>query len=94
MSVFPLQLDEAALDTVTIRKEPSAGFALEQDRGGIGKGDEKEEEKEEEYIQDTVMGVGKNTTSKTMDNSSEGANYEEESKHGDFYPVPVPGYVS
>lgn len=38
----------------------------------------------------TTMGVGKNTTSKTLDSSSEGGKYEEESKHGaDFYPIPV-----
>uniref|UniRef100_A0A4W6C808 Solute carrier family 23 member 2 n=1 Tax=Lates calcarifer TaxID=8187 RepID=A0A4W6C808_LATCA len=37
-----------------------------------------------------MMGVGKNTTSKSMDSGSEGGKYEEESKHGaDFYPIPV-----
>lgn len=36
------------------------------------------------------MGVGKNTTSKSMDSSSEGGKYEEECKHGaNFYPIPV-----
>ncbi|KAJ8396930.1 hypothetical protein AAFF_G00012530 [Aldrovandia affinis] len=36
------------------------------------------------------MGVGKNTTSKSMDSGGEGGKYEEEGKHGaDFYPVPV-----
>uniref|UniRef100_A0A671U6W9 Solute carrier family 23 member 2 n=1 Tax=Sparus aurata TaxID=8175 RepID=A0A671U6W9_SPAAU len=36
------------------------------------------------------MGVGKNTTSKSLDSSSEGGKYEEETKHGaDFYPIPV-----
>lgn len=36
------------------------------------------------------MGVGKNTTSKSMDSSSEPGKYEEECKHGaNFYPIPV-----
>lgn len=41
---------------------------------------------------DTTMGVGKNNTSKTLDASSDGGKYEEESKHGaEFYPIPVNG---
>lgn len=67
-------------------------FTSERDRGGT--------EEEEEDIEDTRMGVGKNTTSKSMDSSSEGGKFEEESKHGaDFYPIPVhkhvecPGYI-
>lgn len=48
------------------------------------------EEEEEDDIADTRMGVGKNTTSKTMDSSSDGGKYEEEIKHSaDFYPIPV-----
>uniref|UniRef100_A0A7N6B0Q7 Solute carrier family 23 member 2 n=1 Tax=Anabas testudineus TaxID=64144 RepID=A0A7N6B0Q7_ANATE len=76
------QLDEAILDDVIRLKDPSAVFTPERDRGGT--------KKEEEDIEDTGMGVGKNTTSKSMDSSSEGGKYEEESKHGaDFYPIPV-----
>lgn len=57
-------------------------FTPERDRGGT--------EIEKEDIEDTGMGVGKNTTPKSMDSSSEGGKYEEESKHGaDFYPIPV-----
>lgn len=41
---------------------------------------------------DATMGVGKNNTSKTLDASSDGGKYEEESKHGaEFYPIPVNG---
>lgn len=59
-------------------------FTPERDRGGTGKVDEDEE------IKDTTMGVGKNTTTKTLDSSSEGGKYEDESKHGaEFYPIPV-----
>lgn len=55
-------------------------FTLERGRGGT----------EEEEEEDTRMGVGKNTTSKSMDSSSEGGKFEEEVKHGaDFYPIPV-----
>lgn len=58
-------------------------FTPERDRGGT-------EEEEEKDIEDTRMGVGKNTTSKSLDSSSEGGKYEEETKHGaDFYPIPV-----
>ncbi|KAI1882557.1 hypothetical protein AGOR_G00251970 [Albula goreensis] len=36
------------------------------------------------------MGVGKNTTSKSMDSAGDGGKYEEETKHNeDFYPIPV-----
>ena len=53
----------------------------EQDPGGT---------EQEDDVTDAKMGVGKNTTSKSMDSSSEGGKYEEESKHGaDFYPIPV-----
>lgn len=45
---------------------------------------------EDEEIEDTTMGVGKNTTPKTLESSSEGGKYEDESKHGaEFYPIPV-----
>lgn len=73
---------EAALDDVIGLKGSSAVFTPERDRGGTGEVDEGEEI--------TTMGVGKNTTSKTLDSGSEGGKYEEESKHGaDFYPIPV-----
>lgn len=59
-------------------------FTPERDRGGTGKVDEDEE------IEDITMGVGKNTTPKTLESSSEGGKYEDESKHGaEFYPIPV-----
>lgn len=36
------------------------------------------------------MGVGKNTTSKSMDSTAEPGKYEEENKHSaHFYPIPV-----
>lgn len=45
-----------------------------------------EEEKEERG----GMGVGKNTTSKSMDSTAEPCKYEEETKNGaHFYPIPV-----
>lgn len=72
----------AVLDDVIALKDSTAVFTREQDRGGT--------EEEVEDIEDTRMGVGKNTTSKPMDSSSEGGRYEEESKRGaDFYPIPV-----
>ncbi|CAG5924490.1 unnamed protein product, partial [Menidia menidia] len=71
---------EALLDNVVGLKDSSAVLTLEQDPGGT----------EEDDICEAEMGVGKNTTSKSMDSSSEGGKYEDESKHGaDFYPIPV-----
>lgn len=62
-------------------------FTREQDRGGT-------EKEDEEDAKERKMGVGKNTTSKSMDSSSEGGKYEEELKHGaDFYPIPVHDFV-
>lgn len=85
LSLF-IQAGEAVLDDVIGLKDSSAVFTPERDRGGTG-----EEEKEEEQdSEDTRMGVGKNTTYKSLDSSSEGGKYEEETKHGaDFYPIPV-----
>lgn len=58
----------------------------ERDGGGTGK------VQEDQDSGDTTMGVGKNNTSKTLDASSDGGKYEEESKHGaEFYPIPVNG---
>lgn len=75
---------EAVPDNVIRLKASSALSTPERDRGGTAKEDE------EENVIDTRMGVGKNTTSKSMDSSSEGGKYEEEGKHGaDFYPIPV-----
>ncbi|XP_019120047.2 solute carrier family 23 member 2 isoform X2 [Larimichthys crocea] len=77
------QLGEAVLNDVIGLKNSSAVFTPERDKGGT-------EEEEEEDIQNTRMGVGKNNTSKSLDSSSEGGKYEEESKHdADFYPIPV-----
>lgn len=74
---------EAALDDVIRLKDSSAVFTAKPDRGGAGK-------EEEEEIIDTVMGVGKNNTSKSLDSGSDAGKYEDESKHGaDFYPIPV-----
>ena len=40
------------------------------------------------------MGVGKNTSCKSMDATAETGKYEEEGKHGaNFYPVPVSLHV-
>lgn len=84
MSVYFVQAGKAVLDDVTKLNDSFAVFTSEQDRGGTGKGEEDEEN------EDTTMGVGKNTTSKSLDSSSEGGKYEDESKHGaDFYPIPV-----
>lgn len=75
---FHFQADEAVLCDVIGLKDSSTAFTPERDKRGT------EEEK------DTRMGVGQNTTSKSMDSSSEGGKLEEESKHGtDFYPIPV-----
>uniref|UniRef100_UPI003AAA7E91 solute carrier family 23 member 2 isoform X2 n=1 Tax=Centroberyx gerrardi TaxID=166262 RepID=UPI003AAA7E91 len=82
------QLDKAALDNVIGLKEPSAVFIPERDRGGTEK--VSGEEEDDDYEEERRMGVGKNTTSKSMDGGGEGGKYEEESKHGaDFYPIPV-----
>ncbi|XP_017162354.1 solute carrier family 23 member 2 isoform X1 [Poecilia reticulata] len=77
------QLGEELLDDDIGLRDPSAVFTPEQrDIGGT--------EEEEEDIDEEKMGVGKNTTAKSMDSSSEGGKYEEEAKHGaDFYPIPV-----
>uniref|UniRef100_A0AAX7ULW7 Solute carrier family 23 member 2 n=1 Tax=Astatotilapia calliptera TaxID=8154 RepID=A0AAX7ULW7_ASTCA len=73
-------LEEALLDDVITLKD-SSETTPQQDQGVT------ENEKEDE---DTSMGVGKNTTSKSMDSSSEAGKYEEECKHGaNFYPIPV-----
>ncbi|KAM4746111.1 solute carrier family 23 member 2 isoform 2-T2 [Anableps anableps] len=80
------QLGEEFLDDDDIGlRAPSAVFTPEQrDTGGV------EVEEEEEDVKEEKMGVGKNTTSKSMDSSSESGKYEEEAKHGaDFYPIPV-----
>lgn len=82
---FFFQADKAALDDVIGLTDSSAVLIPERDKGGTER-----EHEEEEDIEGNRMGVGKNTTSKTMDSSSEGGKYEEESKHGaDFYPIPV-----
>ncbi len=58
-----------------------------------GKESEGEEEKEEEEKRGG-MGVGKNTTSKSMDSTAEPGKYEEENKHSaHFYPIPVSVFV-
>ena len=78
---FHFQADEEVLGDVIGLKDSSTAFTPERDKRGT------EEEKD---IPDTRMGVGQNTTSKSMDSSSEGGKLEEESKHGvDSYPIPV-----
>lgn len=63
-------------------------FTPERDGGGT-------EKEAEDDVVDTRMGVGKNTTPKSMDSSSDGGKFEEESKHGaDFYPIPVHKHVN
>ncbi|MEQ2275950.1 hypothetical protein AMECASPLE_017574 [Ameca splendens] len=78
------QLGEELLDDDDIGlRDPSAVFTPERDTGGT-------EVEEDGDIGEEKMGVGKNTTSKSMDSSSESGKYEEEAKHGaDFYPIPV-----
>lgn len=69
-------------------KDSSAVFTLEQDKGVLG-GREEEEEEEEEFNH-TAMGVGKNTTSRSLESISDAGNYEDENKKGaGFYPIPV-----
>ncbi|XP_016898703.1 solute carrier family 23 member 2 isoform X2 [Cynoglossus semilaevis] len=82
------QLDEPFLKDVIGLKNSSAVFTPEEDKGGTRERPEKEVEVTDEVELDT-MGVGKNTTSKSMDGGSEGK-FEEENKHSaDFYPVSV-----
>lgn len=82
LSLICLQADKVDLDDVIGLKDLPAVLIPERDKGGT--------EDEAEDIEDTKMGVGKNTTSKSMDSGSEGGKYEEESKHeADFYPIPV-----
>lgn len=72
-------------DDIGLRDSSAVLTPEQRDIGGIEVEEEKEEDNREEK-----MGVGKNTTSKSMDSSSEGGKYEEEVKHGaDFYPIPV-----
>lgn len=79
-----LRAGKAALDDAIGLKDLSAVLIPDRDKGGTEGGDEPED------VEDSKMGVGKNTTSKSMDSGSEGGKYEEESKHGaDFYPIPV-----
>ncbi|XP_026100556.1 solute carrier family 23 member 2-like isoform X1 [Carassius auratus] len=54
------------------------------------RGTEPEGDEDEAEEQSGGMGVGKNTTSKSMDSSTEPGKYEEENKHSaHFYPIPV-----
>lgn len=58
-------------------------------RGTEQEGEEEEEEEEAEERRGG-MGVGKNTTPKSMDSAAEPGKYEEENKHSaHFYPIPV-----
>ncbi|CAB1322112.1 unnamed protein product [Coregonus sp. 'balchen'] len=75
-------VDDTVLDHVRELKEQSAVFLPEGESGETGRAREEEEE------EDTGMGVGKNTTAKSME-GGEGGKYEEENKHSaDFYPIP------
>ncbi|KAM6965677.1 solute carrier family 23 member 2 [Aplochiton taeniatus] len=72
--------DDGVLDHVSHLTEQSATFLPE--REGI----EVDRAKEEEQ----GMGVGKNTTNKSLDGEADGGKYDEDGKHGaDFYPIPV-----
>lgn len=56
------------------------------------RGTEPEEEEEDDKAEEQRggMGVGKNTTSKSMDSTTDPGKYEEENKHSaHFYPIPV-----
>ncbi|XP_036381877.1 solute carrier family 23 member 2-like isoform X1 [Megalops cyprinoides] len=72
---------DQSLDHVTELKERPA-VLLPRQVSGAGRDTERAVER--------GMGVGKNTTSKSVDSGEEGGKYEEDSKHGaDFYPIPV-----
>ncbi|XP_046871332.1 solute carrier family 23 member 2 isoform X1 [Hypomesus transpacificus] len=75
-------VDDSSLDYIKELKK-SELFLSEKDKGETEKARKKKECQRD-------MGVGKNTTSKSMDGGGDGGMYEEESKHGaDFYPIPV-----
>lgn len=77
--MYFIQAGQAVLDDVIGVKGLSTVFASQKDSGGTAK-------VEEEDVEDPTMGVGKNTTAKSLDSSGEGGIYEDESKH---YPIPV-----
>lgn len=84
--MYFVQADEVVLDNEIRLKDSAAVFTLEQDKGVLGSG----EEEEEEEFNHTAMGVGKNTTSRSLESISEAGNYEDENKKGaGFYPIPV-----
>ncbi|KAG7480770.1 hypothetical protein MATL_G00059800, partial [Megalops atlanticus] len=72
---------DQSLDHVTELKERPA-VLLSRRVTGAGR--------DTERVVERGMGVGKNTTSKSVDSGGEGGKYEEDTKHGaDFYPIPV-----
>ncbi|CAL8249185.1 unnamed protein product [Merluccius merluccius] len=88
----------AVLDDVIGVTDTDSAFTPEREPGlpRSRSGEEvqcQEQQEEEEEWQDERrrrMGVGKNTTSKSIEGGGDGNKYEEETKHGaDFYPIPV-----
>lgn len=74
------------LDDVLGLKNSSTEFTTERDKTGTGH----VEVEEDEDFENSAMGVGKNTTSKVLESSSEAGKYEDDGKHGAcFYPIPV-----
>lgn len=74
------------LDDVIGLKNSSSEFTAERDKTGTGH----VEVEEDEDFENSAMGVGKNTTSKVLETSSEAGKYEDDGKHGAcFYPIPV-----
>lgn len=84
--MFFVNAGETALDDVIGLKNSSTEFTRKQDKTGTGQ----LEVVEDEGFENLAMGVGKNTTSKVLETSSEAGKYEDDGKHGAcFYPIPV-----
>lgn len=77
---------ETTLDDVIRLKNSSTDFPPEQDKTGTGQ----VEVALDKGFETSAMGVGKNTTSKVLETSSDVGKYEDEGRHGAcFYPIPV-----
>lgn len=86
LSVYFIHAGETVLDDVIGLKNSSTEFTTERDKTGTG---HVEVEGDEDF-ENSAMGIGKNTTSKVLETSSEAGKYEDDGKHGAcFYPIPV-----
>lgn len=86
LSVYFIHAGETVLDDVIGLKNSSTEFTTERDKTGTGH----VEVEEDEDFENSAMGVGKNTTSKVLETSSEAGKYEDDGKRGAcFYPIPV-----